>query len=454
MKRSILTNGIQFFLKPDGGEGGGGDAEHLHEQEDKTVVVDKSEKFAKFREKFTMKEKAPIEAGEKPTQEQVDDARKQTERLAAEREEQRKQAEATGKKIEENKRAGSNVPKILEDKRATEKERDEYKSKVEKYEKEEKPAIEKKIADLEAKIAKGVSEEKEAEYTNKITDLETKMKEREDTLVNENQGLRSRLAFYNLQEDPDFIEKYVAPVREHYAEAAEVLTTDRQRAALRQALAINGQVLRATDKEERSKLMLERDDALDAITQDLKGFPGQRFTAAITQYIKASQDHARAMQDHEATTNEIRQQAQQRSDRARADRLASWDKAYKVTKEEYKKEETLTPDEQKLAKELGIDVDGELQKADLIASKTVLGKSSMTDAIDMIHRGRVYSAQKARIQILEKQLADRDSVITKLRGAGTEGGNRNTQGNGSGEKQKTEKPTREEWQKKFTVPQQ
>jgi hypothetical protein len=453
MKRSILTNGIQFFLKPNDEGGGGGNSEHLHEQshegeqENKEVHVDKSEGFAKFREQFSAKKNAPDKVGEKPTPEQVDDARKQTERLAAERESQRKQAEATGKKIEENKRAGSNVPKILEDKRATEKERDEYKSKVEKYETEEKPAIEKKIAELEAKIAKGVSEEKEAEYNNKITDLETKMKEREDSLVNENQGLRQRLAFYNLQEDPDFIEKYVSPVKKAYSDAFEVLTTDRQRSAFRQALAINGQVLRA------QTLMSERDEALDAVASDLKGFPSQRFTAAVTQYLNASVDHAKAMQNHEATTTEIRQQAQLRADKARAERLDSWDRTYKVTKQQYEKDEKLSAEEQKLAKELGIDVESELKKDDLLASKTVLGKSSMTDAIDIIHRGRVYNVQKARIQILEKQLADREAVITKLRGSGTEGGSKATEGNGSGQKKETTKPTREEWQRKFSVPQ-
>lgn len=463
MKRFILTNGIQQFLKPEGGGGGsgGGESEHLHEQEHEKAGEEKgkekahvpeSEGFAKFNERFSAKKNAPIAEGGKPTPEQVEDARKQTERLAAEREAQRKQSQETGRKMEENKRAGSNVPKILDEKRQAEKDRDEYKAKLEKYEKEEKPAIEQKIKALEEQIEKGVSSKKEAELTGKITELESTLKEREDSLVNENQGLRKRLAFYNLQEDDDFKEKYVRPVQEAYSEAVEVLTDDRQKAALRQALAINGQVLRARDPEEKSKLTRERDDFLNQVAEDLKGISSQRFVGAITRYITASQEHAKAMQDHEVTTAEIRQQAQQKADRARAERLASWDKTFKVTQQQYDDETKLSPDEVKLAKELNLDVDSELTKANLIASQTVLGKSSMLDAIDMIHRGRVYSVQKVRIQILEKQLKDRDEVITKLRGAGTEGGNKTSEGGGSGKKTENERPTRAEWQSKFRPP--
>lgn len=456
MNRYILSKPISIFYKPEGdATGSSGDGDHIHEQEgDKKVHVSNDEGFAKFRERFTVKNNASVDKGgdpkNPPTAEQIDQARKDTERLAAERQADKEKNERIGKQVEEKKRAGGNIDRILESKRSAEKERDEYKARLEKYEKEEKPAIEGKIAELQSRIDSGeLSASKEKEYTEKIAGLEAKMNEREESLVNENSTLRKRLAFYNLAEDDDFKREYVEPVAQAYTDAVEVLTQDRQKAALRNALAINRQILQTTDPSEIQKLTQERDEHLNAITDDLKGFSSTKFTEAITRYITHSKKHAQALQDHEATTSNLRQEAQKRADKAKAERIATWRKTYENTATEYKVE--LTAEEKKLAKELNLDPDSELSEADQIASKTVMGKSSMTEAIDIIHRGRVYPALKAKIAIMDKQLKDRDAIIAKLRGASTGDGDvSGNAGEGSGQK-KNEKPSREDFHKRFSA---
>lgn len=464
MKKHILTRGIQFFLKPDtgSGEGGGGEGEgeHIHDQEgdgeqNREVVVDKSERFAKFREQFTVKKNASVDQGgskdNKPTQDQINQSRADTERIARERAEQKRQSEQAGEKIKDNKRPGSNFPKVLEDKRKAELERDDFKSKVDKYEKEEKPALEAKIQELNEKIEKGVSAKKEAELTSKITELETQMREKEDSLVNENQSLKKRLAFYNLSEDYDFKEKYEKPVIDAHRDAVENLTDDKQRAMLRQAVALNAQYLRSTDANEKSQIRQERDSLLSAIQDDLKGFAGSAFFGAMMRYIKGSEEHAKALQNHEETTQEIRKRAQEQADRARADRLASWDKTYKVTAQQFDKDTEFTDDEKTILKDLQIDVDESLKEAGVVAGNVVIGKSRMEDAIEMIHKGRVYDALKAKQRVLEKKLQDRDAIITKLRGSSTQGGDTSgSNGEGSGQR-KDEKQTREQWQSKFSA---
>lgn len=460
MNKFILINGIKHLLAPDkGGSQGSGEGEHDdgEQKEDKTVAVSQDEKFAKFREQFTVKNKASVNQGGKPdnesTQEEIDQQRADNERIAKEREAQVKQSQETGKTIAENerKKPGSNVPRIVEEKRKAELERDDFRTRVEKYEKEEKPALEAKIAELNQKIEEGVSPKKEAEFQSKIVTLETQMKEKEDTLVNENQSLKKRLAFYNLSEDDDFKEKYVQPVVDAHKEAVMILTDNNQKMLLRQALAINAQYLRSRDDDERATLQNERDGLLSQIQGDLQGFAGQRFYGAMMNYVRLTEAHAQALQNHEVTSAKIREQVQERTNRDRADRLASWDKTFKVVSQQFDEDTKFTDAEKAIMKDLGLDVDDELKASNLAASNVVIGKGGMETAIDVIHRGRVYPALKAKLKVLEKQIKDRDSIIVKLRGASPGGETSVNEGEGSGKKADEKKPTREEWQKKFSA---
>ncbi len=167
----------------------------------------------------------------------------------------------------------------------------------------------------------------------------------------------------------------------------------------------------------------------------------------MNDYIRHSQGHAAALRDHESTTTKLREDAQQQSNRAYVNRLETWDKAFRATADNYKDACTLTKEEMQAAKDLGYDVDDELKKSELLASKTIVGQTGMNEAVDLIHKGRVYPALKAKNMILEKQLAERDALIKKLRGGGTGGG----ESHGGAEKKPAEKQSREEWQKQFSA---
>jgi hypothetical protein len=72
----------------------------------------------------------------------------------------------------------------------------------------------------------------------------------------------------------------------------------------------------------------------------------------------------------------------------------------------------------------------------------------MLEAIDLIHKGRVHPALTAKNKALEKIVKDQADLIAKLRKGSTTGG----ESNGSDTTPKTDqKPTRAEWQKKFSA---
>lgn len=451
----VKTMKTKFLFFPDKAVGS---SDHLepqeHEKENEAGKVkvggegDKSydERKKAFQLRFSASKNAPPELGgevqSEINQDEVNQRTADADRLK--KEEDARKADSK-KVVAERKGPGSNVPHIVEQKRVAEQQRDEFKSKVEEFEGKTKPALEKQIADLNTKIQSGdFTAEKEQQFQNRIVELEGKMKEKEDSLVTENVKLKKKLAYYDLAEDESFQEKYVQPVIVAHGEAVNIIGNDKAKGDMfHRALISNAAALRAQTPEQRIQAEKDRDDVLANIVDGMNQFSAGRFTSAVNEYIRHSQAHAAALKNHETTTAKLREQAKDQSNQAYVNRLETWDKTFKATAENYKEDGALTKDEIDRAKELGYQVDSEITKSDLLASKVIVGQSSMVDAIDIVHKGRVYPALKAKITVLQKELKDRDELIKKLRGGSSDGG----ESQGGGEVTKKDKQTREEWQK-------
>lgn len=320
--------------------------------------------------------------------------------------------------------AGSNVPKIVEDKRKAESERDEYKTRLEKYEKEEKPGLEKKVVDLEAKIAEGghtLAERKELEY--KLEAAESRLIEREKTLVNQNKELVSKLSYYDVQEDPDFKKQYVQPMIDSYGEAVESFQADPDKMQLlRKALIANSAALSSGKPEERLAQEKERNAVLSQLTDSLDEFSRGSFTAAMNAYIRATKQHAVALGKHSETQQTI---SKQREDNKRTERTKifdTWTTHQKTVESAYDAEIALDGDVADAIKELKLDPDKDAAEFGKMLNKIITGRASMEESVDLLNRGRVYPRLVAKTKAQEHIISGLRATISKLRGAKPGGG--------------------------------
>jgi plectin len=346
------------------------------------------------------------------------------EKAKADEAESQKQSEEADRIKKEHKPPGSNVPNIIAARKQAEKERDDFRARLEEFENKTKPELDAKITELQSKIDSGdYSTKKEKEFQEKITLLETQLKDEKDTLVNENTKLKHQLSFYDIQQSEQFQKIYVQPVVNAYSEAVRALNDDPKfNFPLRRFLTANVQVLGATNAEERRIAITERNNAITAISDELDDYSRDQFKDAIRDYIRGSEAHSRALGEHEKTVAEIKAKAQQEGNRVYAEHLNTWNLAFKAKEGSYKEDEDLTEDEKDSIKDLKIDLEGDMRKSNLVARKTIAGETQIDEAIDIVHKGRVYPTLKAKIAALQKQVKDRDEVIKKLRGASTEGG--------------------------------
>lgn len=401
---------------------------------------------AEFYAKHGASQKAPPEMGGDVTNEPNKAVIEQLkEEAKAKEEERQKQTEEGEQRKKEHKAPGSNVPKIIEAKRQAEKERDDFRARLEEFENKTKPELDAKITELQSKIDSGdYSSKKEKEFQEKITLLETQLKDEKDSLVNENTELKKKLSFYDIQQSDQFQRAYIQPVIQSYTEAVKALNEEPKfNAPLRRVLNANAQVLGAENMEERRMAIVERNNAIQAITEELDDYSKDQFKDAIREYIRRSELHRRALDDHEKTTAEIRSRAQQEGQRAYAEHLNTWNTAYKAKEDSYKDDEALSSDQKDSIKDLKIDLEGDMRRSNLVARKTIAGETNIDEAIDIVHRGRIYPVLKAKIAALEKQVSDRDEVIKKLRSKSTEGGE------GHIEKKEEKTTDREEFYNKF-----
>lgn len=341
---------------------------------------------------------------------------------------------------------GSNVPKILEEKRNAEKERDELRAKADKFEKEEKPALETKVKELEDKIAAGGHTPAQLQaLEGKLAAAETKLAEREEVLVNENKQLRSRLSFHDIQSDPDFQENYVKPMQDAFAEAMDPIRGDDAKTQLlRKALLANSAALSSAKPEERLQQEKERNAVLSQIADTLDDFSKGQFMAAMNAYIRATKEHSAALGEHEKTREEIVKKRGDAMTRQRTEIFSQWTKHNQSVSPTFDPDTEVDEETGKIIKELKLDPDGEVKEAAATIHNVITGQAGMEESVQMLQRGRVYPALKAKLQAREHQIKQLEATIAKLRGTKPAGDSKTT-------KSEAGPTSREEFNKRFAA---
>lgn len=381
------------------GDGGGGEGEETVKIEPSESLKDFNAKFAASRDGVGMLPKPQVkEVIEEPKVEE---------------------------KKPEVKKPGSNVPKIIEDKRRAEQERDELKLRTEKFEKEDKPALESKIADLEKRIAEGGNTKAQEEALQKrLDEAEGKLAERETTLVNENKTLRDRLSFHDIQSDPGFQKKYVEPINNAYTDMVESFQADPAKmAVLRKALSANGAALSSKDPSERLAQEKLRNETLSQLTESLGEFERTQFTVAANQFIRGSKVHATALLAHEETRGEITKERQAESAKQRGKVFEEWTSASDQIAPTYDKDAEFDEELSKVMKELKLDPEKEVKASAEIIKRVITARGTTEESVHLLHKGRVYPALVAKVKAQEHMIKEFQETIAKLRG---------TRENGSG----------------------
>lgn len=440
----------QIFLNTDG-DGTGNDT--VTTDDTKGEIVDTPE-FKSFREKYTARVKNPTLVGGLPTKEQFDAAGGEKKEVVELTQEQKDAAAAEAERIKQTQQKrgpGGNLPSILEGKRRAEAERDEFKTKAETVA-AEKATLETKIAELQTKIDSGkLTDAKEAELQTKITEMEERIQKGDESLVNENKRLKDKVSLYDLSENETFKQQFVEPVIEAYNEAFAALGANEQLQELMgRAINANSSALQA--KTQAARLTHEKDRAaiINQITSGMGEFEADAFKAGMHAYIRKSQAHAVAFQKYSETAEQIRTKEKEKQGQAYTKLIDTWGRAYDTNVAALKEEESLTKEEADLATELGLKVEDELKLHGVQGKKAVTGKATMAESAEIVSKGRLYPVLKAKIAVRDRQLADAQALIKKLRAGGTGGG-------GSSEQKKEEpkvgvknadgeKMTREQWQ--------
>lgn len=338
--------------------------------------------------------------------------------------------EAEEKVIEEKppliqpKKPGSNVPKIIEEKRKAEQERDELRARAEKFEKEEKPTLEKKIADLEAKMSEGGHSTEEREKLQARLDAaETKLADREKSLVNENDQLRTRLAFHDIQQDPIFKKKYVQPMVDAYGSAAESFQNDEQKLNLfRRGLMANSAALSSNKPEERAAAEKERNQYFSQILDSLSEFERGQFTTGVNEYIRATKHHAKALADHEETRKETMREAETNRIKETGKIFETWTTANSQLAKNFDPDTAIEPELEEAIKELGLDFGNDLKKSSSTVERVITGRAEINESIEMLQRGRVYPAMKAKVAAQAHIIKGLQETIKKMRSSRPSGG--------------------------------
>lgn len=452
--RSILTGQIRpqfFFTEDDHADGRTGGQEPVY-------VGPKTQEFNKrFAPPPEALRRPPADAPkEEPKAPEGETPESKEAREKASEERRAKEAPPEGNRHtpgQRPKRPGSNVPNIIEGKKIAEKERDDLKLKIEDYESKKLPELNSRIDELQKKIDSGnFSSAKEQEFQNRINKLESEKATSEEALRKQLSDTQKRLAAVSIVDDPMYKEKYVKPLGESIGILKGVVGSNQVLAgALDRAMRAQKAVLQAGTEQDRTAAEQERDGILESMLDGMPSVQQRRLNSAFDRFMETSENQAVALAEHEATSVELRREAENRFKQGAAQAIEEWSREYESQEGAFEEDFKMSDEVEKIAKELKVAPD--MERENKFAKAAIAGELKRPDVVRLIHRGRAYAALKAKAAALEHLLADRDATIGKLRGASPPPGSRSTGTEGSssagrkGEQTNRGGQTREQWQR-------
>lgn len=293
------------------------------------------------------------------------------------------------------------------------------KEELEKYKKDEIPKYESKIAELEELVKNSSSTSEANHYQKQLNEANMAKTKLEEELTSEITSLRRKLDFHDLSSNPDFQNQYIRPIQDSYNQAREVLGQDSDlQSAFQRAVAANTATFSAQSVEEQQAAIKERDEALEEITNSLSSFKQVRFADQVVSYLKATENHARALTEFERTKQEINQNAKRKEIEARSNFLKTWKTSFQEQQDAITKETFIPEDVYSYMKEKGIKYDTSRDEAiALAATQQSDEQASVDDMNRLINQGRAYKKIQAQVKALTEMLKEKDEYISKLKGS-------------------------------------
>jgi len=342
------------------------------------------------------------------------DEEKQARREAVEN---REEPEVKASSVDDEKKPGY-IKTLKQTNEQLSKEAAELKAKVADYEKSKQ-----EIEELRSKIDDSETK-KQVEKLQKELELAIKEKqEREETLSNDLEELRKANAFLNLPADPVFKETYDAPIMQGYSEIKRILNDDpTYLTELQKAVAAYEKSLTTPDQGERARQLEIYKQTRLSIFENLDPLDQQDFSANINNLVYKIKNRNEALANWEVTKAQADEEKTRRATMTKSQIGKRWQDAYLQAKQSL--EDSIKYPEE-IAKIIASQkIDDDTTEDELIAEAALRENSNYApeQITKVLTQGSKYKKLKAYSFAQEKQIAELQETIKKMRGSSTSEG--------------------------------
>lgn len=321
------------------------------------------------------------------------------------------------------------------------KEAAELKKKVEDYEKAKLPEYEKQIEELRSKMDDGGTKKQMEELRKELEKTMQEKQEREDKLSSDLEELRKANAFLNLPADPVFIENYDAPIFQGYNEIKRILNEDPTHLTeVQKAIQAYEASLKSTDVNERARQMEIYKQTRLAIFENLDPVDQQEFTANINNLAYKIKARNEALQNWEVTKAQADEEKARRTALNKNQINKRWNDAFSQSKKEL---DDMIKYPEEIAKVIASNkIDDDTSEDELIAEAALRENSSFApeQITRVLQQGAKFKKQRAYTFALEKQVAELNETIKKMRGSSTSEGSVSSSSSGKANQEEERTP--------------
>lgn len=293
------------------------------------------------------------------------------------------------------------------------------KEELEKYKRDEVPKFETKIQELERLVSEAKSTKETNHYQEQLNKTNQEKLEVEQNLSNQIQELRGKLDFHDIASNPEFKKNYIEPIKQTYESAKNLLNDDPELLSMyARATAANAASVSAASEEDRKASERARDELFDDISRSLSQFKQYQFAEQVNGFVKATQNHQKALLNFEETKQNIIQTSKQREQDGRNKFLNTWRDSYKTTQQEIDGATSESDEVSEYMKEKGIKYDLSRDEAiALSATQQSNEEASVEDMNRLIHQGRNYQKLQAQIKAYKEMVKEKNEYIEQLKGS-------------------------------------
>jgi len=343
-------------------------------------------------------------------QDKIDDE-KQAKRDA---EENRPEPEIKSSSVDDEKKGGY-IKSLKQTNEQLAKETAELKARLEKV-----PEYEKEIQDLRSKLDDGGTKKEIEEVRKQLEQTLKEKQEREEALANDLEKLRKTNAFLNLPADPIFKENYDAPILNGYNQVKTILGEDEgSLTEFSKAVQAYEASLTTQDPSERAKQREISKQTLNYIYENLSPMEQAKFNSTAYEVLNKIEVRSQAIANWEVTKAQADEENARRASMNKAQIGKRWQDAYSSAKQQLDDAVKYSEDIAKIISSQNIDDD--TTEDEMIAEAALRENSNYApeQITRVLTQGSKYKKLKAYSFAQDKQIAELQDTIRKMRGSGT-----------------------------------